>query len=132
MKSRALVIAGCVLLGSITLTADEPQGRGKGRTASRGGGVHAEIDVVFSTTDIRIIRQHYAPRYRTLPKGLQKKLARTGQLPPGWQKKMEPFPVALERRLVALPDGYRRGVIDGHAVIYSPQRGVVIDATVVF
>ena len=89
------------------------------------------IRVVFSTQDVQLIRAHYAPRYRNLPPGLQKKLARTGSLPPGWQKKLEPFPTALEQRLVRLPDGYSRGVIDGHAVIYRPG-GVLIDATVLF
>ena len=81
---------------------------------------------------MQVIREHYAPRYRKLPPGLQKKLARTGQLPPGWQKKMEPFPVALERRLVTLPAGYQRGVMDGHAVIYKPGTSIIIDATILF
>ena len=134
MKACAFAITGCLLLGSVSLAAGEPgQGRGKHeRRDATGGGVRGEINIVFSTGDVRIIRQHYAPRYRTLPKGLQKKLARTGQLPPGWQKKMEPFPVALERQLAVLPTGYQRGIIDGHAVIYSPGRGVIIDATVAF
>jgi hypothetical protein len=44
--------------------------------------------------DVRIIREYYAPRYRSLPPGLAKKFARTGRLPPGWQKKMAPSFVA--------------------------------------
>jgi len=63
---------------------------------------------------------------------LQKKLARTGQLPPGWRKKMQPFPVAVERELVVLPTGYQRGVIDGHAVIYDSCTHVIVDLTVLF
>ena len=81
---------------------------------------------------MRVIREHYAPRYRQLPPGVQKKYARTGQLPPGWQKKMEPMPPALEARMPPLPDGYRRGVIDGHAVIYSSRGGTIIDVAVLF
>ena len=133
MKSCAFVITGCLVLAAAGVAAGEPgQGRGKRQhTSEASSGVHG-LSIVFSTGDVQIIRQHYAPRYRNLPKGLQKKLARTGQLPPGWQKKMEPLPVALERQLVVLPAGYRRGVIDGHAVIYSPNRGVIVDATVVF
>ncbi len=92
----------------------------------------AELHVVFSPREIRIIRQHYAPQYRNLPPGLQKKYARTGQLPPGWRKKIEPFPVAVERELVVLPSGYRRGVIDGHAVIYNPRTQVIVDVAVLF
>ena len=88
--------------------------------------------MVFSAREIRIIRQHYAPRYRNLPPGLQKKYARTGQLPPGWRKKVEPFPVVVERELVVLPTAYRRGVIDGHAVIYNPRTQVIVDVAVLF
>ena len=134
MKSCAFVITGCLLLGSAGVAAGEPdQGRGKHRSSyDTGSGVHGQVNIVFSTGEVHIIREYYAPRYRKLPKGLQKKLARTGQLPPGWQKKMQPFPVALERQLVVLPAGYQRGIIDGNAVIYSPRRGVIIDATIVF
>ena len=57
----------------------------------------------------------------------QKKLRQTGQLPPGWQRKLEPFPVVVERDLVVLPTGYQRGVIDGHAVIYNPRTQVIVD-----
>ena len=101
--------------------------------------VDGEIRGVFSTREVEIIREHYVPRYANLPSGrrdrppgLKKKLARTGKLPPGWQKKMRPFPVALTRRLPSLPDGYARVVIDGHAVIYVPGTSLIIDATVLF
>jgi hypothetical protein len=87
--------------------------------------------VSWGTRDIEMIRRHYAPRYRNLPPGLQKKYARTGQLPPGWQKKIEPLPASLERECAPLPAGYRRGVIDAHAVIYN-SRGTIIDVAVLF
>jgi hypothetical protein len=105
---------------------------GKQKINAGGDGVSGSIHVAFSTHDVRIIREYYAPRYRNLPPGLQKKLARTGQLPPGWQKKLEPFPVALERELVVLQSGHRRGVIDGHAVIFDDRTHVILDATVLF
>jgi hypothetical protein len=89
------------------------------------------VNVVWQTREVEVIRTHYAPRYKKLPKGLQKKYARTGQLPPGWQKKMEPFPADLERHCAPLPSGYRRGVIDAHAVIYN-SRGAIIDVAVLF
>jgi hypothetical protein len=126
--------AGLILLG--TVVSVEAQGRGHGASpqaaASDRSSVSGGIHVSFSNHDAQIIREHYAPQYRNLPPGLQKKLARTGQLPPGWQKKMAPFPVALERQLVALPTGYQRGVIDGHAVIYKPGTSIIIDARVLF
>lgn len=130
------LMAGVLLVG---LHASlEAQGRGN---SSRKAVADVEVEhtsartdvhVVFSSRDVEIIREYYRPRYRNLPRGLQKKLARTGQLPPGWQKKMEPFPVELERRMVALPSGYQRGVFDGHAVIYKPGTSIVIDATILF
>jgi hypothetical protein len=89
------------------------------------------VSVSWGTHDLDLVRRHYAPRYRSLPPGLQKKYARTGQLPPGWQKKMEPFPASLERECAVLPSGYHRGVFDGHAVIYN-TRGVIIDVAVLF
>ena len=92
----------------------------------------ASLHVSFSTSDVRIIREHYAARYRNLPPGLRKKVARGGQLPPGWQKKYEPFPSALEQRLPRLSPEYHRGVVDGHAVIYNAKTSVVIDVAVLF
>lgn len=93
---------------------------------------NVSVHVAFLPREVRIIREYYAPRYRNLPPGLQKKYRRTGQLPPGWQKKMEPFPVAVERQLTVLPAGYERGVIDGHAIIYSPRTQVIFDIAVLF
>jgi hypothetical protein len=45
---------------------------------------------------------------------------------------MEPIPVWIERDLVTLPSGYRRGVMDGYAVIYNTRTEVIIDSTVIF
>jgi hypothetical protein len=93
---------------------------------------HAARDCYFQPHDARIVTQYYGPRYRELPPGLRKKLYRTGHLPPGWEKRMEPIPVVVERQLTPLPNGYRRGFIDGFAVVYSPNTQVVIDIVAVF
>lgn len=137
---RVLGIIVLALLCTGPVESSASQGKSqKGKKAAPhassghdGGGSGMAVHVVFSSREGAVIRQHYAPRYRSLPPGLQKKLARTGQLPPGWQKKMEPFPQAIERQLVPLPDGYRRGVIDGHAVIYNPRTQVIVDLVVLF
>jgi hypothetical protein len=93
---------------------------------------HRAATCYFQPHDVRIIREYYEPRYRSLPPGLAKKLARTGHLPPGWQKKMEPLPVVVERELVVLPSGYRRGYIDGSIIVYSPHTQIVIDVVPLF
>jgi len=86
----------------------------------------------FVPGDVRVITEYYAPRSRALPPGLQKKLYRTGRLPPGWEKKMQPLPVIVERQLVELPPDYRRGFLDGYAVVYNPHTQVVVDFVAVF
>jgi hypothetical protein len=136
MKSALLALALTVGVTAI-VSADPKNGRrhskkphGNGMGAS--GETHVVAGVRFSTADERAIHEYYRPRYKSLPPGLQKKVARGGQLPPGWQKRMQPMPIDLERRLGPLPREYGRGVIDGHAVIYDTRTRVVIDATVLF
>jgi hypothetical protein len=97
-------------------------------TDRRDVGVH----IVFGSSEVTILRNHYYPQYRNLPPGLQKKVARGKPLPPGWQKKLQPFPVGIERQLGPLPRGYRRGVVDGHAVIVDSRTDVIVDVAVLF
>ena len=107
------------------------QGRGNANFKVANSAPKYETDVVvrasivWAPREIEVIRAHYAPQYRSLPPGLQKKVARGGSLPPGWQKKMQPFPANVDRALLPLPSGYSRGVFEGHAVIYN--RGMVVD-----
>lgn len=139
IRFMSLTLSAALLAGAAAVASTGPQGGGRkskpAPAAARGGdGVKADagIHVVFGSGDVKLLRTHYAPRYRNLPPGLQKKVARGGALPPGWQKKFEPFPADVERRLSPLPEGHRRGVIDGHAVIYNERTQVVIDVAVLF
>src|SRR5690349_11237809 len=93
---------------------------------------HAAKSCYFQPRDAAIVTRYYAPRYRGLPPGLQKKLYRNGHLPPGWEKRMQPLPVVVEQQLAPVPSGYRRGFIDGYAVVYSPRTQVIVDITAVF
>lgn len=86
----------------------------------------------FAPHDVEVISRYYGPRYRSLPPGLERKYYRTGHLPPGWESRMEPLPVVVERELVPVPYGYRRGLLDGFAVVYRPGTGVILDVTAVF
>jgi len=132
-RMTSLALIGVFMAGTV-LAADSP-GKDKGKKHGRetaDPATRVNAHVVFGPDDVVIVREYYAPRYRNLPPGLQKKIARGGQLPPGWQKKLEPFPVAIERRLAPLPTGYRRGVIDSHAVIYNPRTNVIVDIAVLY
>ncbi len=134
-KVIAITIAG-LLAASVALAGESKNGHEKGKKDANyeraEGGTNVSIHVAFQPREVRIIREYYGPRYRNLPPGLQKKYRRTGQLPPGWRKKMEPFPMSVERQLAILPGGYERGVIDGHAVIYNPRTQVIFDIAVLF
>ena len=136
-RTIALTIAG-LFLGTAALDADHQRKPQKHQDSTRPivsgdhvGDSTVAVSVSWRTRDIEIVRRHYASRYRNLPPGLQKKYARTGQLPPGWEKKIAPFPASLERECAPLPAGYRRGVIDAQAVIYN-SRGTIIDVVVLF
>ena len=135
-KALYLAIVG-LLAGSVALANDSKNEHAKGKKDAcdervDGSGTTVAVHVSFLPREVRIIREYYAPRYRNLPPGLEKKYRRTGQLPPGWQKKMEAFPVTIERQLHVLPAGYERGVIDGHAVIYNHRTQVIADIAVLF
>jgi hypothetical protein len=124
-----LTLSALLVVSGVTLAEGKPgRKHGKHRESTREAAVHGR----FSQREILVIREYYAPRYRALPPGLQKKVHRTGQLPPGWQKKFEPFPIEVERNLIDLPRGYRRGIIDGHAVVVDSIKQRIVDVAVLF
>lgn len=139
MKRLMFATAALLLLGVVAVHADQ-KSRGKSHKAAKAestryddrDGRRVAASIRFTTGEVRVIREYYAPRYRSLPPGLQKKVRRGGQLPPGWRKKMQPFPMELERQLGPLPRDCGRGVIDGHAVIYDSRTRAIIDVTVLF
>jgi hypothetical protein len=139
MKRVMLVTAALALATTVSVAAHEkshgshsqkPKSHESAADDADAGRVTAHVH--FSIGEKRVIREYYAPRYRSLPPGLQKKVARGGQLPPGWQKKLQPFPVDVERRLSPLPRDCGRGVIDGRAVIYDTRSHTVIDVALLF
>ncbi len=127
----ALLVSGAVLGADHQGNSKKHKGAEEAEVSHEHGVSPAAAGVSWNTHDIEIIRHYYAPKRGKLPPGLEKKYARTGQLPPGWQKKMEPLPASIERQCAALPAGYRRGVIEGHAVIYN-SRGTIMDVSVLF
>ena len=102
-------------------------------SGDHGGDSTIAVSVSWGTRDIEMIRRHYARRVYAIYRLVCKRKIHTHgtALPPGWQKKVEPFPASLERECAPLPAGYRRGVIDAHAVIYD-SRGTIIDVVVLF
>jgi hypothetical protein len=85
----------------------------------------------FSDREVYLVREYYRPHYRHEPRGRRDVYYRSGYLPSGWHRRIRPYPVYVEREVVVLPHGYRRGIIDGHAVVYN-SRGLIIDVAVLF
>ena len=83
-------------------------------------------DRYFRPDDRQIIVNHYGG-IQNLPPGLRKKYIRTGTLPSGWQKRVQPFPVELDRRLAPICPTCRRGIIDRHGVVYDERTGAILD-----
>ena len=137
MRLLAAAIAALVL-GSTSVIAEPKDASKKPKDGKHAAARHDDAEVTSTAVrvswtrhDVEVIRHHYVPKYCNLPPGLRKKYQRTGKLPPGWQKKMQPFPARLERDCTPLPAGYRRGVLDAHAVIYNTG-GTIIDVAVLF
>ena len=149
MKSLlSVMIAGALLGGTMFVDHAEAGDKRRGRNSrvevryERGdrfdpgdryyrGDRRYRGDRYFRDRDVVVIRDYYRPYYRPLPRGLRHRYYRSGYLPSGWARRVRPVPVYVERELVVVPRGYRRGIIDGHAVVYN-DRGFILDVAVLF
>ena len=125
---------GVGILGlAMLFTPAFAQGKGKGKgkdqnqVASQGrggGGTSAYVSFSYGAPDRVLINNYYGNPSIVLPPGLAKK----GKIPPGWQKKLMPFPVALEQGLPPLPPGCgcARGLYGDRAVIM--RGGAILDS----
>jgi len=131
MERRKFLIA---LFGVLSVQASlvfaNGQGKGHGKDKknrqddSRDGDRESRY---FRDQDYGRIAQYYGGP-RNLPPGLRKKYYRTGTLPPGWQKKMQPFPSELVRQLPPQPPNCEFGYIDGVAVVYDRKTRIILDS----
>ena len=106
------------------------QGKGHGKDKKKWKDEHYDEDGSsrsFRQGDYGLI-VHYYNGPRNLPPGLQKKYERTGILPPGWQKKMRPFPPELVRQMPPPPPDCEFGYIDGVAVVYNRKTRIILDS----
>jgi Ni/Co efflux regulator RcnB len=142
MKSLMCLVLAGVVIGSATAGADDGR-RGDHRRDRDDRRYERRYDDdrdhrrydrrrgYFSVREVHVIREYYRPRYKRIPPGHAKRYYRDAYLPHGWERCVEPIPVYLERDLVVLPHGYRRGIIDGQVVVFN-NRGLIIDVAVLF
>jgi hypothetical protein len=99
---------------------DQDNGKGKGKDK------HHEKSDHFRRADYAVIQRYYIGP-RDLPPGLTKKYYRMGKLPPGWGKKIRPFPPELVGVLPPPPPNCDRGYIDGVAIVYDRKTRIILD-----
>jgi len=115
---------------ALALGQGKGQGKGSGKGPDRKGGGRPAFSSVETTIIFGYAGEH--PEFvtreaRRLPPGLAKNLQRGKPLPPGWVKKITPFPVVLDRQLPPLPAGYRRVVVDRWAFVIAESTNTVMD-----
>jgi hypothetical protein len=133
VKALLTVIIAGVLFGGVFADNAEARGHGRGKRGQAqaryygSGGYYR--GGYFRPHDVVVIRDYYRPRYRPVPYSYR--YYRGGYLPAGWRTRVVPVPVYLEPQFVAVPYGYHRGFIDGHAVVYN-KSGFILDIAAVF
>jgi hypothetical protein len=128
-----VIMAGVLLGGVLASTAEAGDRRGgkHGRRDARhyrDGGYYRGY---ARPHNVVVVRNYYRPYYRPVAVPYGYHYYPGGYLPPGWAKRVVPVPVYLEPEFVPAPYGYRRGFIDGHAVVYN-SRGFILDIAAVF
>jgi hypothetical protein len=109
------------------LARDQGKGKGKGNKENQQREDRDHDSPYFRREDYGAVQRYYTG-LRDLPPGLWKKYYRTGKLPPGWEKKMRPFPPELVRLLPPPPPNCERGYIDGVAVVYDRTTRIILDS----
>ena len=141
MKPLICVMLATVLLGGATVGAGVAEAHGRKHWKhrhhdnrdyrdDRDDGYRGGRGRYVSDREAYLVREYYRPHYRHDP-WPRHRYYRSGYLPRGWHRRVRPYPVYVERDLIVLPRGYRRGIIDGHAVVYD-GRGLIIDVAVLF
>ncbi len=117
-----------IALGPLTLAAhgkDKDKHKGKGHDKHYEDRGPSSVEVYFRPADVVVINRYYYAQ--PLPPGLQKKLARKGTLPPGWQKRYRPFPAYVESQLPPICNTCARGYYDDYAVVFDKRTAIIYD-----
>jgi Ni/Co efflux regulator RcnB len=133
-------IVACVV-GFFMLSGNFALAQGHGNEHGKGHEKHGDDDDqgerYYQDHDRETMREWYdehenqlppglAKRDR-LPLGLEKQLVRRGTLPPGLQKRLQPCPEDLERRLPPPPPECAHVLVGGHIVLLNRGTNVVVD-----
>jgi Ni/Co efflux regulator RcnB len=85
-------------------------------------------DFHFRPEHERALRSHYSGPKQIPQKYRHHEFSRDRHLPPGWQSRIRPVPVAAYRELPPIPANCSVGYLDGYAVVYDKRSQVIVDA----
>lgn len=84
----------------------------------------AEVRIIFSDQDRRLIGDWFDARRKPLPPGHAKQMER-GHVPPGQEHRY--LPPELERQLARLPEAHVRVIVGADVVIMNVRTRVILD-----
>ena len=139
MRSTKWILA--LAVGVFMFIGNGVMAQGNGNVHGKGHDKHGaeddQEDHYYKDRDRETARGWYDEHQNNLPPGLAKKdrlspglekqLVRRGTLPPGLQKRLQPVPVDLERRLPPPPPECGHVLVGGHIVLLNQRTHVVVD-----
>ena len=123
------LMAVAFLVGNPVTAHAQGRGRANSHSSARPSDVAVDIDNVFGSGELRLIRSWFGndanlsglpqglAKRDSLPAGLQRQLQKNGTLPPGLQQHVHSVPSDLNRRLPTLISGISRLIIGGSVVL---------------
>ena len=127
-------VAAAFAAAALTITvspafADPPHGKGKGKGKPHEAGQHADGDSRIAVSiDFTLARQMAvdagAIRYKPLPPGIRKNLARGKPLPPGIAKQLAPAPMLARLPVYA---GHEWRIVGADLVLVAIGSAIVVE-----
>ena len=130
MRITTFILATILVQSAGLILADDVFAEGLQRTS-------LEVDIVFTSEEIQIIRAHYDShggnnlrgkgknKQKGLPPGIAKNLSRGKRLPPGIAKRSLPHDLGLA--LPPVQDGYERIIVAGKILLIEIASQIVVD-----
>jgi hypothetical protein len=146
MRTRCFfyLTAALLLAGSLATVHGQGRERADARTEDSGSNVAVDVDIVFGSGELRLIRSWFGDSHNlqglppglakreTLPPGLKRQLQKNGTLPPGLEQYTYNVPTDLNRRLPTVIDGISRVIIGGHIALINDSTSVILDIAAIF
>ncbi len=133
-------LLGMALLALLLAAGVAGQGNKKQPAQTAGDKIREvlpEAERVFTKEEITLVKTYFhdnrsglppgLAKREKLPPGLERQLKKNGTLPPGLQKKLQPLPDELEKKMRLLPTGYRRVFIAGNVIMMNEKTAHIYD-----